>query len=106
MIDILGGVNGSVRYMDGRSPGEEMSYRGYYSDLSLEDSSKEKSASDFHAQLSKALGAEYTGYKGGENLMTADTPLWRAEYGNSGEAIIAAQIVDGDLVVISKNVDD
>lgn len=106
MIEISAKATGVVRYTDGKSPGEEMSYRGYYSDLSFEDSDDEKSASDFHKQLTKAHGMEYTGYKGGENLMGDDTPLWRAEYSRTGEAIIDAQIVNGDLVLVSKNVDD
>lgn len=104
MIEIARKATGSVKYLDGKAPGDEDSYRGYYSDLSFEDADS-KTASDFLSQLQEALGGTYGGYKGGEYTMNENTPLWRSEYGTTGEAIVSADIVDGDIVITTKNVD-
>ena len=74
----------------GGTLGKERSYRGYYSDLAFEnDLSRVKSAGDLLAQCQNALGQTYEGYKGGDYVMEADTPLWIAGYGiASGTAVI------------------
>jgi hypothetical protein len=104
MIALAKSATGVVRFTDGGGPGEEESYRGYYSDLSF-NLGDEIPAVDFLKQCEAALGATYSGYKGGDYQMHEDTSLWRAEYGNTGEAIIDAEIVDGDLVLRCKRVD-
>jgi hypothetical protein len=92
-------ATGVVRFADGDAPGEEMSYRGYYSDLSFDTQEEPKPAADFLAQCRKALGDTYRGYKGGDFTMDKDTPLWRAAYGSTGDAIVRAKLEDGDLVL-------
>jgi hypothetical protein len=104
VIDLARSAAGVVRFTDGGGPGEEESYRGYYSDLSF-NLEGETPAVDFLKQCEAALGTTYGGYKGGDFQMNGDTPLWRAEYGNTGEAIVDAEIVDGDLVLRCKRVD-
>lgn len=88
------------------SPGKEMSYRGYYSDLAFEDDHATKTVGVFLEQCRKALNATYEGYKGGDFVMGPDTPLWRAEYSTaSGIAIIAAQPDGNALVLLTRQVD-
>lgn len=90
---------------DAGSPGDEDSYRGYYSDLSFEPSDAEITVSSFLKQCSEAMGATYHGYKGGEFHMGADTPVWCAAYSHCGNAIMEAQQSDGKLILITKDVE-
>ena len=80
------------------------SYRGYYEDLALEPTSHPITAEQLYVKLKQAHGATFTGYKGGEFKMDGDTPLWVAEYGNTGRAAIDAKVVDGRLVIQTKEV--
>ena len=65
------------------------SYRGYYSDLYFELQEGERPASDLLADCKAAMGKEFTGYKGGEYVMFARTPLWIASYGRCGQKLMA-----------------
>lgn len=66
------------------------SYRGYYSDLALEPTPGAPiKVWQLINQLSDVIDTELTGYKGGEFLMSADTPLWVAHYGCTGQALIS-----------------
>ena len=64
--------------------GELESYRGYYCDLAFEPSGDLESVESLLARCRAAMGREFTGYKGGEFLMGAPTPLWIAPYGVAG----------------------
>jgi hypothetical protein len=93
-------ATGNVRFADGGIPGDEMSYRGYYSDLAFETQQIPKAVSGFLQQCQHALGSTYEGYKGGDFLMRENTPLWRAAYGCCGDAIVRAVVEEnGDLVL-------
>jgi hypothetical protein len=101
VIVLASKATGTVRFSDGGSPGDEMSYRGYYSDLSFDmrDGSP-KPASVFLEQCVTALGKTYEGYKGGDFTMTENTPLWRASYGCCGDAIVQAAVDEtGDIIL-------
>ena len=88
------------------SPHEEMSYRGYYSDLAFDEINEPKTVEAFAHQLSAALGQEYTGYKGDEFLMDASTPLWVSEYGGaSGIALMSMHVAEDRVVIVTKKVD-
>ncbi len=70
-------------------PTEIYSWRGSYSELALDICSSENEASqmkitDFLKMLKKTIGEKFTGYKGGEFTMSRHTPVWVANYGNSG----------------------
>jgi hypothetical protein len=79
------------------------SYRGYYSDLALERSDEVNSVRDLLSKLLNVQDQELTGYKGGEFLMTDDTPLWISEYGNSsGIAIISTKIERDVFYLVTK----
>lgn len=93
-----------VKFSTGENVGGEFSYRGYYSDLCFDTSDRQKTVGEFLMQADSALGKAYTGYKGGDFVMGEDTPLWKAEYGDCGEAII--EIVDGnDVILVCKFID-
>ena len=89
------------------SPGEEMSYRGYYSDLAFDPESDEpKTVEAFLHQLKAALDREYMGYKGGDFLMGGETPLWVSGYGTtSGRAIVGIHQDIEKIVLLTKETD-
>ncbi|MEN6545669.1 MAG: hypothetical protein ABFE07_06465 [Armatimonadia bacterium] len=91
-------------YMD-CSPGEPHSYRGYYSDLSFDRSAEPITVSQFLDTAVCCLGGTYEGYKGGDFLMTEDTPLWAASYGCCGRAIVGHHVNNGNVVLLTKEVD-
>ena len=64
------------------------SYRGYYHDLALEPTTEPVKVWQLINQLSDVINTELTGYKGGEFLMSADTPVWVAHYGCTGSALV------------------
>lgn len=66
------------------------SYRGYYCDLAFEVRGEaSRPAGELLAECQAAMGQVFQGYKGGDFLMGASTPLWVAEYGRSGERLMA-----------------
>ncbi len=63
------------------------SYRGYYEDLAFEIE-ENTTIGDMLAAAKTALGATFTGYKGGEYVMDADARVWLvAHYRETGEDI-------------------
>jgi hypothetical protein len=77
--------------------GELDSYRGYYADLAFEPTGKAVPATQLLAECQAAMGRVFTGYKGGEFVMGAKTPLWVAHYGQCGLKLIAVN-PDGSIV--------
>lgn len=91
---------------DGTTPGDAMSYRGYYSDLAFEPSGESKTAGQFLAECQAALGHTFTGYKGGDFTMGEDTPLWISHEGSaSGIAIVGGRVVPQSFVLETKAID-
>lgn len=80
LIDLLKGlpVQSLVRGL-----GTLRSYRGYYSDLAFEPVDGTRSVGDLLAACQRAMGQVYTGYKGGDYVMGALTPLWVAKWGET-----------------------
>lgn len=62
------------------------SYRGSYAELAIGfvEGYPGPKLSEFIAHLTDCVGREFAGYKGGEFVMDRSTPLWVANYGNSG----------------------
>lgn len=84
-----------VKLSDESSPGDFHSYRGYYEFIAV-DKGSDKTVREFLSQVYKAIGASFTGYKGGDFVMTNQTPVWVSEYGeNSGNGIAGAALKDG-----------
>ena len=94
MIETLESVDKSLPVIVdvGGYIGSEDSYRGYYSDLSFRPSSEISYCDDVLSRCKKALDSEYEGYKGGDFLMDKSIPLWIAEYGSIGRAIIDIEV--------------
>jgi hypothetical protein len=65
------------------------SYRGYYHDLAIEPTDLPIKVFQLNNQLKQILDKELYGYKGGEYLMSADTPVWIAHKGCTGAALVA-----------------
>ena len=81
-----------VVFHDETQPHEYLfdSYRGYYSDLAMtyEPSKSHQQVNDLLFQANLALNNTYEGYKGGDYVMTADTPLWLANWGETSDIAI------------------
>lgn len=108
LIDALAEVppQTNVWFSDGQCPKEFMSYRGYYSDLSISSSGSHTTASELLKKAKDALGQGFMGYKGGDFIMDRKTPIWQSEYGSaSGVAVIATAYDDGNLILITKLID-
>lgn len=65
------------------------SYRGYYSDLAFERDEGTRPASDLLKECKTAMGQVFFGYKGGDFVMGALTPVWLASYGCCGLKLMA-----------------
>lgn len=86
LIEALEAMPGNAVVANLREPG---SYRGYYSDLYFERQEGTRQASDLLADCKAAMGQVFTGYKGGDYVMGALTPLWIATYGCCGQKLMA-----------------
>lgn len=69
--------------------GSPMSYRGYYSDLAFSPGDGTRPAADLLADALGCMGRVFEGYKGGDYQMGETTPLWIAEYGDTGDRLMA-----------------
>lgn len=65
------------------------SYRGYYSDLAFELSDDTRPAVELLSECRAAMGQVFCGYKGGDFVMGALTPMWVAHYGCTGKKLMA-----------------
>lgn len=54
--------------------------------------------------LKDCIGKQYTGYKGGEFIMEENTPLWVANYGNSGNTGVVDISFDDYEVVLKTDI--
>ena len=68
------------------------SYRGYYCDLAFAKNEGTREASELLSECKSAVGRVFQGYKGGDFMMGASTPLWIASYGNCGQRLIALHV--------------
>lgn len=94
-----------VRFDNGKFPGIPRSYRGYYSDLAMRPDDGPTDAREVLERARDAVGKTYQGYKGGDFTMDEDTPLWMADYGECGPAIVGAHMADGVLILTTKDID-
>lgn len=77
------------------------SWRGIYAELALnwQTEGEVMRLGDFLKMLKEALGKTFIGYKGGEFVMSKNTPVWVANCGNSGNTAVI-DIVDNTYSVI------
>ena len=96
----------SVIYdFNNKSPKGPHSFRGHYSDLAFEWSGDEVTIRDFVSELNASWGKTFTGYKGGDFIMDAETPLWAAEYGECGRAIIGILKHKNEIILTTKEIE-
>lgn len=94
-----------LMFAEGTTPTNPRSYRGYYSDLAFGECNEPATVIDLWALCEHCVGQTYGGYKGGDFTMEADTPLWRAEYGCLGTAIMEVRVTDGVAYLICKEIE-
>ncbi len=87
----------------GAQPHHLTSWRGAYAELAIVptfESVKPPSAVMVLAMLRDALGHTFEGYKGGEFTMDAQTPVWVARWGESGNTgVIGVRDAVYDIVI-------
>lgn len=78
------------------------SWRGSYDELALnyQTDGSPMLVSDFLKMLKSCIGKEFTGYKGGEFKMHKGTPIWVANYGNSGNTAVIDVVDKGCEVIL------
>lgn len=77
--------------------GHPHSYRGYYSDLAFERISEKVTVVQALAMCKESMGQVFVGYKGGDYVMGALTPLWIASYSCCGDKFMGIG-EDGSLL--------
>ena len=96
---------------NGISPGTPYSYRGYYSDLAFELNDPtvvDLKVKDFLAICRKVLDTTLEGYKGGDFVMDANTPLWLSCWGEADDVAIMDVIRKNDetVLLVVKSLED
>lgn len=107
LIKITGGLDDDVlvKFDIGGGPTHPHSYRGYYTDLAFAQGEPVAALGLLLALKEECPDKIFFGYKGGDYVMGENTPLWVAEYGSCGRAIIDFGTEDGALVLKTKEID-
>ena len=84
-------------------PTNANSWRGSYAELALNYKSDGEplTVTKFTEMLKECVGKTFIGYKGGEFEMSRQTPVWVAEYGESGSTAVIDIIDIGYMVIIA-----
>ena len=80
------------------------SYRGYYSDLSINIEGGTADVQQVLNDLNEADGDTFTGYKGGEYTMDANTLMWADFYSCCSNQGVTGIIVSDDVPGVSSQV--
>lgn len=83
------------------------SYRGIYRCLSIDwetdpEYNYKTTVKKFLEKCKAAVGAEFEGYKGGEYLMTEETPIWLSGYGECSDLQLIDISDDGKTFTVFK----
>ena len=85
-------------------PTDVSSWRGIYAELAIEYASASRKAEgnlkEFINILERAVGATFEGYKGGEFVMSRNTPVWVDNYGESNNTAVVGVLNKGYYAVI------
>ena len=73
------------------------SYRGYYTDLAFMQEEGTRSCESLFSECTAAMGQVFEGYKGGDFVMGALTPLWVSDYGRASGTRLMAVYPDGRI---------
>lgn len=78
------------------------SWRGAYEELGLSyDEESEATVESLLIELKSAIGKQFTGYKGGDYIMSEDTPVWAAQPNHGGYTAICGVTNIGYRVIIN-----
>jgi len=75
---------------------EPHSYRGYYEDLAFEQEEGTRTVGELLTDCKNAMGQVFHGYKGGDFVMGALTPVWVASWGHCGKKLMGI-MTDGSI---------
>jgi hypothetical protein len=82
-------------------PSRLMSWRGIYDELAMDHNYNDDNPfhfvptlNEFITLLESAVGKTFTGYKGGNYVMSLNTPVWVANSGEAGSTFVS-DIIDG-----------
>ena len=82
------------------------SYRGYYDQIALGYGHKPITVAELLGLCQGAIGKDFEGYKGGTYTMHATTPVWVANYDESGSTAIVDIVERGyGLCLVTANMD-
>ncbi len=84
-----------IKFDDGTHPGKLRSWRGMYERLSLDTGHEHTNVGALLDDAVRAVGATFTGYKGGDYVMHVDTPVYADEWGRCPGMGIAGIDYDG-----------
>lgn len=100
------------------APTDIDSWRGIYSELALDyEKTEPKTVEQILSILKEANGNSFQGYKGGYFKMGRNTPIWVANYSESGisdykggldnyPSVAVVEVVDGPVVVLVTDVNE
>lgn len=87
------------------------SWRGIYAELAIGYSDSANTVMEVLTEAYSAIGRSFTGWKGGDFVMSRQTPLWVANAGESGirdykarddyASVGIIDVLDGDVVTIA-----
>lgn len=89
---------------DGRGIANPHSYRGYYEDLAFAPAYGETNGAQLAHLCGQALRFEFEGYKGGMFSYDENTPLWIANWGETGVALVDVVLEDGVFFLVTKEI--
>jgi len=76
-------------------------YGGYApSDCADHNNRQNTKLTDLVQELKGAIGKTFTGWKGGDYVMSEDTPIWVANPGNTGNTTISEVVGNGYEVIL------
>lgn len=87
-------------------PDDLISWRGIYAELALEyyRGDTDIKVGDVLGEFESAVGTTFEGYKGGEFIMSRQTPVWADHYGLANHwAIVGIDLVDGVAIIRTEN---
>lgn len=103
LIDTLATLpaDAEVKFDHGKIPDRLCSWRGVYAELTLDsDTDGKTTVSALLRDALQAVGKTFTGYKGGDYVMSRDTPVWADEYGDYEGRMLLGAVLSGDTVVL------
>lgn len=94
----------------GLEPDGFTSYRGYYYELAIcykkGSFPTTNTVGSFLGELRATVGKTFEGYKGGDFVMTRETPLWVANYSETGYTAVVGLAKCGFMTIIATRYND